>query len=420
MSEWMDAIHNASKGSPIFIASILRLVSFGDDLEKVLANWTGRDGDEVRRFAFKREIDSLNYSDLRVLYALQLLSSSTFEELLDVLAEDRQSLQASLLRMSQFHLFAGSGNPATGSQISIPEPIRLMVKITQEKLSPQDAEDLRKRSAQAVSRAKDGKSEIGKRVRGISLLWTRKRYAEALAEARRASKDFPGSGEVSFTLGRTYLLQVPPIYDAADEAFKEANQKKYHSRNLLEYWSLTRLKKGDIAGLLRITNPSLAPSLAGVALLYRLAGFYRLAMTREAEGDYATALRDYQRLMTEAVDAIRLERTEPVNAYVVRLASAVADYIIDVAFKSYRRESVDRVLELALISTQDGFPPMQTLSRLLQEVVFQSRAAKNVGLLRRRSEQCAKLGRALSKAIGSEHVLVTEIRKAGRDLQPFK
>lgn len=415
--EWIDAIQNASKGSPIFIASILRLVSFGDDLETVLTNWNGRDGDEVRRFAFKREIDSLTYSDLRVLYVLQLLSASTFEELLEVLAEDRHSLQASLLRMSQFHLFAGSGNPATGSQISIPEPIRLMVKITEEKLSAQDADDLSKRSAKAVGRAKDGKSEIGKRIRGISLLWTRKRYIEALAEARRATKDFAGSGEVSFTLGRTYLLQNPPDYDLADEAFKEASQKKFVSRSLLEYWSITRLKRGDITGLLKITGPFLAPALSGVALLYRLAGFYRLAMTREKEGDFPTALRDYQRLMTEAVDAIRLERTEPVNAYVVRLASAVPDYMIDVAFKSYRRESIDRIIELALITTQDGFPPLQTVGRVLKETLNQSRKSGNRVASRKRCDQCFRLGRSLSKNIGTQHALVRETFRVAHELQ---
>jgi hypothetical protein len=103
-------------------------------------------------------------------YALQLMSSSSFEELMEVLSEDRQSLQASLLRMSQFHLFAGSGDLATGSQISVPEPVRLMVKITEGKLSDGDAQELRTRSAKAVGRAKDGQSELGKRLRGISLL----------------------------------------------------------------------------------------------------------------------------------------------------------------------------------------------------------------------------------------------------------
>jgi KaiC/GvpD/RAD55 family RecA-like ATPase len=415
--EWMDAIYSASKGSPIFIASILRLMTFGDNLETALENWTGRDGDEVRRFAFKREIDSLNYQDVRVLYALQLLSSSTFEELLEVLTEDRQSLQASLLRMSQFHMFAGSGNPSTGSQISIPEPIRLMVSITGERLSAADAEEIRKRSASAVARAKDGQSEIGKRIRGISLLWIRKRYPEALIEAQRAAKDFPARGELSFYLGRSYLLQTPPNYDAADEAFKEASQKKYFSRGLLEYWSLTRLKRGDITGLLKITGPFLAPNLAGVALLYRLAGLYRLATTREKQKDYPSALREYQRLMNEAVVALKYEKTEPVTPYVTRLASAVSDYMIDVAYRSYKRDSIDRILDLFVIATRDGFPPLQMASRVFADIIAVPRNSESDALLRRRSDKCFKIGRQLVPMLGGNHAIVQTAFQAGRELQ---
>ena len=77
--------------------------------------------------------------------------------------------------------------------------------------------------------------------------------------------------------------------------------KKYDRPELLEYWSLSKLKQGDIPGLLRITARHLAPNLSGVALLYRLAGHYRVARIREAQSDYAAALEIYQRLMRETV-----------------------------------------------------------------------------------------------------------------------
>jgi len=124
---------------------------------------------------------------------------------MDLVGEDRHSLQASLLRMSKFHLFAGNANPATGAQLSIPEPIRLMIKIAEDKLHPEDANELRKRAAR-VNRAADGQSEVGRRVRAITLLWRRKRFADALVEAKRAAKHYPSHGEVSFILGRTSVV----------------------------------------------------------------------------------------------------------------------------------------------------------------------------------------------------------------------
>lgn len=417
--EWINAIHKTSKGSPIFMASILRLLTFGEDLETVLKHWSEKDGDEVRRFAFKREIDSLGYSQWRVLYVLQLVSSTSFEELIEVTGDDRHSLQASLSAINQFHLFATEGNPATGAQLSVPEPVRLMVKITEENLSPEDAEELRKKCARVVNRAGDGQSESSKRIRGIKFLWYRKRFIEAKTEAERAVRDFPRSSEASYILGRTYLYQTPPDFEAADNQFKEANLKRSNEPGLLEYWSLAKLRRGDIAGLLRITSSILVPHLSGVALLYRLVGHYRAALTKEAEGDYGGAFRSYEILMLETVNAIRQGRTEPVTVYVNRLASAVSDYFIDMAYRTFRRDSIDRVLDLTVRLTADGFPPMNFLEKIASDSL---RMTKNNGgkqpqIVRRRSEQLSTIGRSLSKAYGGGHPLPQHYFRAVREIQ---
>jgi len=419
--ESIDAILEVSKGSPIFIASILRLVSFGDDLSSVIENWKGKDGDAVRRFAFKREIDSLTYPDWRVLYVLQLLSTSAFEEVVELVKEDRQSVQTSLLRMTQFHLFAGSSNPTTGAQISVPEPIRLMVSITEGNLSPQDADDLRKRCAR-VTRVADGQSEIGRSVRGITLLWRRKRFVDALVEAKRVNKQFPGNGELSFILGRTYLLQTSPDFERADDAFKEASLKKYDRPHLLEYWSLTRLKKGDILGLLKITGPFLAPSLSGIALLYRLAGHYRLALTREKQGDHAAALTTYETLMKEATQALRTNRTEPVTANVARLADAVSNYIIITAYAAFKRDRIDRIFEIAADLTIDGWPPLQMMTKIINDMSAEparlgTSFRATPGLLKRKADRFFAMGRTLATKLGGGHALTQKVFFAAQEFQ---
>lgn len=422
----IDSILNASKGSPIFIASILRLASFGDELESVIANWNGRDGEDVRRFAFKREIDSLTYTDRRVLYVLQLLASSTLEELVELVGEDRPHLQASLLRMSQFHLFAGNANPVTGAQISVPEPIRLMIGVTEANLHASDAEELKKRAAKAVNRPNEGQTEVGRSVRGVTLLWRRKRHAEALIEAQRICKAYPSHGEASFILGRTYLLQEPPDFEAADEAFKEASYQKYDRPNLLEYWALTRLKKGDIPGLIKITGDFLAPKLSGLALLYRLAGIYRLARTREEQGDHAAALQSYQRLMHESTRALRANRTEPVTANVSRIATDVPSYIIEAAYNAYRRGSLDRILTHAVQLTKDGYPPLQNLGRIISDILAQCSELKNAGrdigldvkaTLKRREDGLYEIGRQLAATIGGGHRLTQRVLQVAKALQ---
>jgi tetratricopeptide (TPR) repeat protein len=416
---WVDEIHTASKGSPIFIASILRLVSFGEDLKTVITNWRGKDGEEVRRFAFKREIDSLSYSDWRVLFVIQLLSTTTFEELTDLLAEDRQSLQRSLIKLSQFHMFSGDGNPATGAQLTVPEPIRLMVDITAGNLNAADAEELRKKCARIITRAVDGQSDVSRIIRAVTLLWKRRRYSEALIEAQRVVKLHPKSGELSAILGRTYLLQTPPDFGRADEAFKEAHQKKYDRPDLLEYWGIAKLKQGDIPGLLRITARHVAPNLSGVALLYRLAGLYRLARTREDQGDYASALIEYQRLVREVIRSLKEMRTDPVTANIRMLGTAVPNYIVECAYKSFAPGNTDRIFTLAVDLTRQGYPPLHYLEKVISDLVASSRRRLSRGISGvvtiskpAKLDGLNKIVQHLSTSLGSDHRLVRQAKRA--------
>lgn len=60
----MKHFRTVTDGSPIFAASILRLVQNGEHLEAALKKWKGSDGEEVRKFAFKRELDKLSESQI--------------------------------------------------------------------------------------------------------------------------------------------------------------------------------------------------------------------------------------------------------------------------------------------------------------------------------------------------------------------
>jgi len=420
----IDPIFQASRGSPIFITSIIRLISFGDNVDAVIANWHGKDGEQVRRFAFKREIDSLQYSDWRTLYVLQMLSATTFEELKDLLGVNRQELQGSLLHLSQFHMFAGDASPATGAQISVPEPVRLMVGITEENLNAADAEELRKKCARVIK--KDGQTEVGRAIRAISLLWRRGENAQALIEAQDAVKRFPKSGELSCILGRTHLLQAQPDFMAADIAFREAHNKKYDGAELTEYWALTKLRKGEIAELLKLTSGS----VTGAALLYRVAGIYRIARQREERGDVAKALESYQMLVQEGIVGLKRGTTEPVSADMRRVISEASDYLIEIARRAYESdwEGPDRVLEIAVELTADGFPPQRQLGPALREFLLyaENRAAeprKDFTWPRwygRRRGSMRTLRQHVSRVLGQNHKLVPLVKAAEEKLKTIR
>jgi hypothetical protein len=189
----------------------------------------------------------------------------------------------------------------------------------------------------------------------------------------------------------------------------------------LEYWALARLKRGDTTGLLKITNSFLAPNLSGIPLLYRLAGLYRLASEREKQEDHAAAFRSYQILFNESVAALTNDRTDPVSANVRRLASAVPDYIVEVAYKTFKRDNIDRILAFAEQAASEGFPPLQTLDRISRDCLRVTKTDRKPQpqTLRRRVDNLFSIVRQLSKLLGSSHPLYQHTLRVARDVQAY-
>jgi hypothetical protein len=68
----IDLMFKASLGSPIFCTSIIELVKLGSDINSAIKRWKGKDGEEVREFAFKRELTQLTESHELYLHYLYL------------------------------------------------------------------------------------------------------------------------------------------------------------------------------------------------------------------------------------------------------------------------------------------------------------------------------------------------------------
>jgi hypothetical protein len=81
----LSALFEATSGSPLFAASIVRLLSLGEDLKSVVETWRGQEGEEVRKFAFEREVKRLDAVQSRLLYAVLLLGETSVNDLAAVL-----------------------------------------------------------------------------------------------------------------------------------------------------------------------------------------------------------------------------------------------------------------------------------------------------------------------------------------------
>jgi len=126
-SKLMKKFHDTIDGSPIFATSILRLVHMGEHLDVALNKWKGADGEEVRKFAFKKELDGLSESRLRTLYAACLLGDTSLVELKQILKSSEGLVRDDVGELRKYHLLAlGADIPEGGTRLLAPSGIQLM------------------------------------------------------------------------------------------------------------------------------------------------------------------------------------------------------------------------------------------------------------------------------------------------------
>lgn len=96
-SKLFENFFKASAGSPLFAQSIIRLVARGSKLDVAVDSWKNKKGEDVRYFAFKREIENLSNSQARALFAAATINPFSFIELKSALEVTEESLSDDLL-----------------------------------------------------------------------------------------------------------------------------------------------------------------------------------------------------------------------------------------------------------------------------------------------------------------------------------
>ncbi|WP_412032882.1 RNA-binding domain-containing protein [Nitratireductor aquimarinus] len=299
-------LHTASKGSPIFCSSIIRLASLGMSLPDAIKRWKEKEGEEVRRFAFERELKELTESQARALFALCSLSETTYLELKQVLEADEQILTQDLARLREFHLYASAGDPRTGAKLQVPEPILLMRDILEKRL--QDPKRLEKECARLRSKSPRVNDQISLAIRSVLALWKEDDYEAAEITARTAVKSNRKSGDLHCLLGKCQLKLNPPRYNDAERSFSEAFLLKSRRVELVPGWLEAKKALYDWRGIVDLVE-KLSPDEVRSQIVHdyvcALAELGRQAVGRD---DLLRAVDRYKHAMLAASHAIGQNR----------------------------------------------------------------------------------------------------------------
>ncbi len=221
----IQRLHVASNGSPLFAASILRLMALGDPLSTAIAQFKGAEGEEVRRFAFEREISALPDSQLRVLFAAIHLEECTISQILEAVHSNRTSVRDDIGGLRNYHLMAVNapdGFLRDDPIISVPSEIRAMADIIRKKIA--DPRRIETNCAKLNRASASTDMEAAKLFNRVLRYWSEEDYSLAVEAAEYAAKRIPRNPDVWCLLGRAYLNG--PNIDAkkADAALRKATE----------------------------------------------------------------------------------------------------------------------------------------------------------------------------------------------------
>ncbi|MBB3558785.1 hypothetical protein FHX06_000082 [Rhizobium sp. BK512] len=245
-------ILDASAGSPIFITSIIRLVSLGHELSQAVADWRGKNGEQIRAFAFEREIDQLTVTQKEILYAMQLLSRARIDEIKEICELTSVELETDLAGLKDYHLYATKGDPASGTVLEVPEPIRLMHDVTRGKIP----EDRRKLIERACLAAKTGNEDPARYI-AITISQTVRHWKNGDYDV--AESYLTGEIQKNGKIGEFYCLRARTRLDLRNRKpeqiesdFEQAEKYGCNPFDLLKYWYIFKLRSGDWRGLYRL------------------------------------------------------------------------------------------------------------------------------------------------------------------------
>lgn len=248
----LDTLFLATSGSPLFTASIVRLVSLGDNLDAAIEEWKGQEGEEVRKFAFEREIHRLDGPQGRLLYAVLLLEETSLNDLANVLEVTPKVVRDRISELQAYHLISTATKEGGDAVIFAPSDLSVVTEILRSHLGSQAA-SIEKSCARAQARSSNDNRSIGAGIRRIVGAWEARRPDEALQIAKELQNKFPKSGDVANILGQALLRLSPPQSRDADREFDTARRLGCSRPELIADAICTKIELRDWQGLLEMT-----------------------------------------------------------------------------------------------------------------------------------------------------------------------
>ena len=252
----VSQMHEVSDGSPLFTQSILRLMRLGQSPQAALKEWRGVEGLAVRSAALQREIEQLGPESRRVLYALALIRSASYQELKQVTSYGDSILRGSVDQLSSLFLIHAPTIIESERRFEIPESTARLIVDLKDQLVTRPSE-INARVSGTYRKTSQAKSEVGKAIRQSLALINAGDIDKAIAtvEALLKKPKFSNNADLILMKGRALLMGDDK--DAARVELKRAYDNGGRKNLLFELWANAERASGHFQGMYDVCDLSL-------------------------------------------------------------------------------------------------------------------------------------------------------------------
>ncbi len=255
-SKLISQMYEVSDGSPMFTQSILRLIRLGQPPKLALKEWNGVEGLAVRSAALQREIEQLKPESRRVLYALALVRSASYQELKQIVSYDDSLLRESVDHLSSLFLIHAPPIIESERRFEIPESTARLILDLKDQLVTRPAE-INARVTGIYRKTSPAKFEVRKAIRQSLALIKTSEFEKAVTTVEALLKKPKFSNNADLLLMKGRALLEAGNRDAARVELKRAYDNGGRENLLFELWVSAERESGHFQGMYDVCDLSL-------------------------------------------------------------------------------------------------------------------------------------------------------------------
>jgi len=203
----INKLFKTTNGSPLFASSLVRLVKVGEEWTQICETWKDRESEEVRRFAFERELDRLESGPKLCFFAILELGNASVQELSDILETLVPRIREYIAELQGFHLLQRQTTKisevryaAAPDLINVKDVLRGQVGARASKI----VADCKRLNGSAQGNTQ----KISIALRDIVDMWKQDRNEDALKLATHSLDNFPNQPDLLLATGKNKLSSV--------------------------------------------------------------------------------------------------------------------------------------------------------------------------------------------------------------------